>query len=42
VENNIQMDFKYIEWDGVEWVYLTRDRMYWQAVVNTVMKLCVP
>jgi hypothetical protein len=27
--------------EGVEWVYLAKDRDLWRAVVNAVMNLCV-
>jgi hypothetical protein len=29
-------------WKGVDWMYLTKDRDQWQAVVNMVMNLQVP
>ena len=36
------MDIQGIEWDGVNWTDLVRDRGKWRAVVNTVMKLRFP
>jgi hypothetical protein len=35
----IKMDFREIEWDGMDWIYLTQDMNQWRALVNTVMKL---
>jgi len=28
--------------EGVDWIYLTQNRIYWQTVVNTVMKFRIP
>jgi hypothetical protein len=39
---NIKMDLKELGCEGVSWIYLLQDRDLWQAVVNTVMNLCVP
>jgi hypothetical protein len=41
-ENNIRMDFREIDWEGVDWMYLAQDRDQWRAVANTIMKLRVP
>jgi hypothetical protein len=41
-EDNIRMDLREIEWEGVDWTHLTQVRDQWQAVVNTVMKLWIP
>jgi hypothetical protein len=38
-EDNIKMDHKEIEWKDVNWIHLTQDRDWWQAVVNTAMNL---
>jgi hypothetical protein len=35
--NNIKMDLRAIEWDGID-----QDRDQWRALVNTVMNLRVP
>jgi hypothetical protein len=40
--NNIKMDLRVIGWDGMDWIYLTRDKDHWRALVNTVMDLRVP
>jgi hypothetical protein len=40
--NNIKMDLRGIEWDGVDWVDLAQNRDHWRAPVNTVMNLRVP
>jgi hypothetical protein len=41
--DNIKIDFRReIEWDGVDWIDLARDRDQWRALVNTVMNLRVP
>jgi hypothetical protein len=41
-ENNINMDFREIGWDCVDWIDLAQDRGQWRALVNTVMNLQVP
>jgi hypothetical protein len=35
---NIEMDLREIEWDGLDWI----DRDQWRDLVNTVMNLQVP
>jgi hypothetical protein len=37
--DNIKMDLKEMEWEGVEWVNLAQDRDRWWAAVNTVTNL---
>jgi hypothetical protein len=41
-EDNIKMDLKEIGWEGVDWIHQVQDRVQWQALMNMVMKLCVP
>jgi hypothetical protein len=40
--NDIKMDLRKIEWDGMDWIDLVQDRDQWRAVVSTGMKLRVP
>jgi hypothetical protein len=40
--DNIEMDLREIEWDGVDWVDLAQNRDHWRALVNTMMTLRVP
>jgi hypothetical protein len=40
--DNIKMDLREIEWDGVDWTGLAQDRDEGRALVNTVMNLRVP
>jgi hypothetical protein len=40
--DNIKMDLREIEWDGVDWIDLASDNDHWRALVNTVMSLRVP
>jgi hypothetical protein len=40
--DNIKMNLRGIEWDGVDWIDLAEDRDSWRALVNTVMNLRVP
>jgi hypothetical protein len=39
--DNIKMDLREIEWDGMVWIKLAQDRDQWRALVNTVMYLQV-
>jgi hypothetical protein len=41
-EDNIKLDLREIEIDGVNWIQLAEDRFQWRAFVNTVMNLQVP
>jgi len=41
-EDNIKIDLRETEWEGVDWIDLAQDRDQWWAHVNTVMNLCVP
>jgi hypothetical protein len=41
-EDNIKMDLQEVGWRGISWIDLTQNRDWWQALVNTVMKLRVP
>jgi hypothetical protein len=38
---NIEMDHREIEWDGMDWIVLAQDREQWRALVNTVMNIRV-
>jgi hypothetical protein len=40
--DNIQIDFREIGWDGMDWIELAQDRNQRKALVNTVMNLRVP
>jgi hypothetical protein len=37
--NNIIIDFREIEWDGVDWIHMAQDRDQWRDVVNKVLNL---
>jgi hypothetical protein len=37
--DNIKIDLRDIEWDGMDWIYLAQDRDQWKSLVNTVMNL---
>jgi hypothetical protein len=39
--NNINMNFREIGWNGMNWTDLAQDRDQWRALVNTVMNLRV-
>jgi hypothetical protein len=39
--DNIKINLREIEWDGVDWIHLAQDRDQWRALVNTVMNLWV-
>jgi hypothetical protein len=38
-EDNITMDLREIEWEGVDWMHLVQDRDQWWVLVNTIMNL---
>jgi hypothetical protein len=40
--DNIKMDLREIEWDGVDWIDMAEDMDLWRALVNTVLNLRVP
>jgi hypothetical protein len=40
--DNIKMDFREIEWDGVDWIDTVQDKDQWRALVNTVLNIRVP
>jgi hypothetical protein len=40
--DNIKMDLREIEWDGMDWIDLAWDRGQCRALVNTVMNLLIP
>jgi hypothetical protein len=40
-EDNIRMDLREIEWEGVAWIHLGQDREQYRAVMDTVMNLRV-
>jgi hypothetical protein len=42
MEDNIKMDHKELEWEGVDQNDLNQSRDKWQAVMNTIMNFRVP
>jgi hypothetical protein len=40
--DNIKIDLREIEWDGMDWIDLAQDRDQRRALVNTMMNLLVP
>jgi hypothetical protein len=40
-EFEIKMGVGEVGWKGVDWIYLSQDRVQWQAVVNMLMNLQV-
>jgi hypothetical protein len=41
-EDNIRMDLREREWEGVDWTNLTQDMNQWCSGLNKVMNLGVP
>jgi hypothetical protein len=40
--DNIKVDLREIEWDGVDWIDVAQDRDQWRPLVNTVLNLRIP
>jgi hypothetical protein len=40
--DNIKIDFRETECDGMDWINLVHGRDQWRALVNMVMNLRVP
>jgi hypothetical protein len=40
--DNIEMELSEIEWGGVDWIDMAKDRNKWRARVNMVMNFRVP
>jgi hypothetical protein len=40
-EDNIKMDLKGFELDGMDWINVTQERGQWRVLVNMVMKFRV-
>jgi hypothetical protein len=40
--DNIKMDLREIEWDGLDLFEMAQDRNQWRALVNTELNLRVP
>jgi hypothetical protein len=38
-EDNIMMDLREINWEGVDWIHLAEDKNQWWALVYTALKL---
>jgi hypothetical protein len=41
-EDDIRMDLRETEWEGVDWMHVAQDRDQGRALVDTVMNLWVP
>jgi hypothetical protein len=39
--DDIKMDLREIEWEGVDWTHLAQDRNQWWVHINTVMNIRV-
>jgi hypothetical protein len=39
---NIKMYLREVEWGGMDWIDLARNRDQWRGLVNTVKNLLVP
>jgi hypothetical protein len=40
-EDGIRIDTREIGWGSVDWIQLAQDRVWWRAIVNTMMNLRV-
>jgi hypothetical protein len=41
-EDKIKMDFREMEWGGIDWIDLAQDRDRWRTLVSAVMNRQVP
>jgi transcription termination factor 2 len=41
-KDNVKINLREVEWEGVDWIDLAQDRDRWRALVYTVMNLRVP
>jgi hypothetical protein len=42
LEDNIKIDHRETEWDGMDWAYLNNCRDQWRPLVNRVMNIWTP
>jgi hypothetical protein len=40
--DNIKMDLREIDWDGMGWIDLAQNRDQWRTLVNTVINFRIP
>jgi hypothetical protein len=40
--DNIKIDLRLIEWNGMNWINLAQNRGQWKALANTVVNLLFP
>jgi hypothetical protein len=40
--DNTKLNLREIEWSGMDWIDLARDREQWRTLLNMVMNLRVP
>jgi hypothetical protein len=40
-DDNIKMDLKELQLEGVNWIHLSQDRIQWRVLVNSVLKIRV-
>jgi hypothetical protein len=40
--DNIKMDFRIIEWGGMDWIDLAHDKDHWRALLNMIINIWVP
>jgi hypothetical protein len=38
-EDNIKMDLREVEWEGLDWIHLSQDRDQWWDLVKTAMNI---
>jgi hypothetical protein len=41
-EDNIKMYLQEMGWEGVDWIDMAQDMVWWRVLVNAVMNLRVP
>jgi len=42
LEDNIKMDLREVDWEGVDWIHMAQDTDQWRTLGKTVFNIRVP